>query len=110
MTYAILLLPVVMILFGVLMYKCPMKRNHIVGYRTSMTLKNDKIWKYANKLMGKIWLIIGLLLSLISASVIILFNNSRNITSITSVYTGIQIIIMIIPIIFVEIHLNIKFK
>ena len=110
MFYSILLLPIIMILCGILMYKCPIKRNRIVGYRTSITLKNDKTWKYANKLMGKIWLIIGLLLLLISTTIILLFSNSKNITSISSVYIGIQIIIMIIPIIFVEIHLYKKFK
>ena len=110
MIYSILLLPIVMILCGILMYKCAMTRNHMVGYRTLITLKNDKIWKYANKLMGKIWLIIGLLLLLISASIILLFNSSRNIILIFSVCIGIEIIIMIIPIIFVEIHLNRKFK
>lgn len=110
MIYSILLLPIIMMLCGILMYKCPMKRNHIIGYRTPITLKNDKIWKYANKLMGKIWLILGLGLLLVSCVIILLFSNVKNITLISSVCIGMQIIMMIISIISVEIYLNIKFK
>ena len=60
--------------------------------------------------MGKIWLILGLGLLLVSRVIILLFSNVKNITLISSVCIGMQIIMMIISIISVEIYLNIKFK
>ena len=44
MIYIIFLIPIMMIIIGYFMYKHPPKKiNHIVGYRTSKSMKNKKI-------------------------------------------------------------------
>lgn len=106
--YTILFLPIIMIICGFLMFKCPMKRNRIIGYRTLITLKNDQIWKYANQLMGKVWLIIGFIFLVISIT-LLLFNNIKSQTLLSLIMLS-QLVMMIIPIVFIEIHLHKKFK
>lgn len=35
------------------------KINHIIGYRTSLSMKNEDTWAFANDELGKIWIKIG---------------------------------------------------
>ncbi len=55
-----LLVPVCMVLVGWMMWKhCPKNINGIMGYRTSMSMKNMDTWKFAHKYCGKLWWKIG---------------------------------------------------
>jgi len=58
-----LLIPLIMVLFGLyFVKKAPKNINYIFGYRTDMSMKNKDTWSFAHKYCGKLWLIIGILL------------------------------------------------
>ena len=58
-----LLIPSVMILFGMMFVrKAPKEINFIFGYRTERAMKNRDTWEFAHKFCGRLWLICGALL------------------------------------------------
>ena len=58
-----LLIPLIMVLFGLyFVKKAPKNINYIFGYRTDMSMKNKDTWSFAHKYFGKVWLITGLIL------------------------------------------------
>lgn len=57
-----ILIPLLMMLFGwLLKHKTP-RKNAIYGYRTSMSMKNNDTWVFANRYCGKLWIKCGLIL------------------------------------------------
>ena len=94
-----------MIITGYLMYKYPPKKiNHIVGYRTSKSMKNKKNWKEANKMCGLLWIKLGT--TNIFISILLYIFKLLNIINITeqllSLIIIIQVIIILISIPIVE--------
>ncbi len=58
-----LLTPAMMLLIGLWFRKHPPEDiNCFIGYRTSMSMKNQDTWDFAHKCCGKIWLWTGLVL------------------------------------------------
>ena len=58
-----LLVPLLMIIFGRIMYKhAPKSINGVYGYRTSMSMKNEDTWKFAHDYCGRLWYKIGLIM------------------------------------------------
>lgn len=54
------IIPVMMIIFGRVMWKRPPKKiNGIYGYRTSMSMKNMDTWTFAHEFSGKLWWKLG---------------------------------------------------
>lgn len=67
-----ILIPLLMMVFGWLLeYKTPIK-NAIYGYRTSMSMKNNDTWKFANRYCGKLWIKCGFILLFISIILMLL--------------------------------------
>ena len=57
------IIPLTMIIIGVIFYnRAPKNINFIFGYRTDLSMKNEKTWKFAHHLLGKIWMITGSIL------------------------------------------------
>ncbi len=55
-----LLLPVVMVVTGLLMWKKrPKDINPVMGYRTRMSMLNRQTWDFAHHHAGKNWVICG---------------------------------------------------
>ena len=55
-----LLIPLVMIVGGMMMWKrTPKKINGIYGYRTSRSMKNLDTWTFAHRYIGRLWCILG---------------------------------------------------
>ena len=55
-----LLIPLVMIVGGMLMWKrTPKKINGIYGYRTSRSMKNLDTWTFAHRYIGRLWCVLG---------------------------------------------------
>ena len=51
-----LLIPTVMLVFGIRFGKNPPKKiNSFFGYRTSRSMKNQQTWFYAHRYLGKLW-------------------------------------------------------
>lgn len=105
MIYTVFLIPVLIMIVGFIMYKNPPKKiNWFVGYRTKNSMNNENAWIEANKYCGKLWMIVGLILFIISIIILILdiykiINFSE---IILTVITLVQVVIMILPIFVVE--------
>lgn len=69
------LIPVLCFIFGILLYKHePKKINGCYGYRTGRSMKNEDTWKFANNLLGRLWLGGGAVLIVISAAAVLIVN------------------------------------
>jgi uncharacterized membrane protein len=56
-----------MIGFGFLLgKKIPKEINSIIGYRTTMSMKNRDTWEFAHKYSGKVWIRSGIITTIIS--------------------------------------------
>lgn len=68
-----LLIPVMMIVFGLIFIKSPPKEiNWTYGYRTSMSMKNQETWDFAHQYVGNIWFKWGIGVAVISVVVMLL--------------------------------------
>lgn len=78
MTLISLLIPFSMIFFGRYFKEGrPRKINNVVGYRTTMSMKNEDTWLFAHKYCGKLWIKIGTVMFFISLLLMLCFINSR---------------------------------
>jgi uncharacterized membrane protein len=92
-----ILIPLLMMVFGWLLeYKTPIK-NAIYGYRTSMSMKNNDTWKFANRYCGKLWIRCGLILLPISITPMLLVIKEGNNT--VGIMATIICLIQLIPLI-----------
>lgn len=68
-----LLIPAVMVLFGILMKKSPPKEiNAVMGYRTQRSMKTKQTWAFAHKYAGKLWICLGVPMLVASALLMLL--------------------------------------
>lgn len=68
MIYVIFIIPFMILLIGYLMYKYPPKKiNFFVGYRTFSSMKNKEMWDFAHKYCGKVWMLLGLMMVILSS-------------------------------------------
>lgn len=68
-----LLIPVMMIVFGLIFTKNPPQEiNWAYGYRTSMSMKNQDTWDFAHNFVGKIWFQWGIGVLVISLVIMLL--------------------------------------
>ena len=57
------LIPGIMLIFGFFFRYHPAKHiNELYGYRTSMSMKNQKTWKFAHQYCGRIWMRCGIVM------------------------------------------------
>ena len=106
------LIPISLILFGYLMWKkTPQEINYAYGYRTKKSMKNIDTWNYANKLCGKIMFVMGLIITIPTTIVGVLYFGCEGKTLTITFFTtvGIQLILWLSMIPFVEYSLNKKF-
>mgnify|MGYP003304801372 CR=1 FL=1 len=107
-----LIIPIVMIIAGWFMYKkTPKNVNHVIGYRTPMSMKNQDTWDFANAYCGKLWIKVGTVLSVVSfASHLPFYNFGEDALSIVIIVVEfIQIIVLVGTIAPVESQLKKKF-
>ena len=107
-----LLVPLMMIGIGRIFMKRPPKEiNYLLGYRTSMSMKNNDTWKFANTYFGRLWYIWGLVLLPLAAAVMIaVIGKPRDTVAVTGlVLCFVQMALMIAVIIPTEMALRKKF-
>lgn len=113
MLIMLLLIPAVMVGFGAyFMKRAPKKINYVFGYRTARSMKNEDTWKFAHKLIGKIWLVCGTLLLVGGVVFFFVFTSGKdeNAASIASlVILGVQLLVLMCSIIPTEIALKKNF-
>lgn len=68
MIHTSFIIPVLILLLGFWMYKYPPKKiNLFVGYRTNKSMKNKEMWDFAHKYCGKLWVILGLIMIVLTS-------------------------------------------
>lgn len=100
-----LLVPVVMIIGGLIMWKYPPRNiNDFIGYRTSRSMKNMDTWIFAHNYCGKLWWKIGGITLIPSVIIFIPFyTDSDDIIGVVSlVLLTVQIIILMCSIYLTE--------
>lgn len=91
---AVFLFPILKIIFGILLYKKTPDINYLYGYRTKRSMGSDEAWDYANKITGKIWLILGILETIVFLPLVLIFKSET-----------MYLILVFIPLVFVVIFL-----
>ena len=105
----VLTIPLLLIIIGLLFTKRNLpKLNILIGYRTSLSMKNEDTWDVANRTLGKIWRIVGLIMLPVSAISTIPFLETPEDTIGTAItiITLVQTVIIVLTIIPVEIKLR----
>lgn len=65
-----MLIPLTMFVVGrIFLKKAPKEINTLIGYRTTMSMKNKDTWEFAHKYCGKLWYVCGIILLPVSAAV-----------------------------------------
>ena len=108
-----MLIPVLMIGFGILMLKRPPKDiNSLFGYRTTMSMKNMDTWRFAHDYAGKLWWKIGLITTIPTIAAHIPFYNANEdrIGFLGIIVMTVQCVILVASIFPVENALNKAFN
>ena len=93
-----LLIPIFMFGFGKRFQSRPPREiNSAVGYRTSMSMKNEDTWQFAHHYMGRIWKISGIVTGAITL-VVFLFLYGKGEDTVGTV-GGVLCFIQMIPLI-----------
>jgi len=107
-----LMIPIIMIGFGMYFSKnAPQKINYAFGYRTTRSMKSQETWQFAHKCVGKLWKIIGFIMTPIIV-IVMLFSYGKGIDYVGNfvlVIMGIQVIVLIASIFPVEAALKRNF-
>ncbi len=104
-----LLIPAIMIVFGsICLKRAPKEINDVIGYRTTMSMKNRDTWEFAHHYCGKVWRFVGwvILIPSILATVFVFGKDTSSVGSLSLIVIVIQTIILIISIAPTEIALR----
>ena len=108
-----LLIPVLQILTGWIMKNfSSSKPNFWLGYRSRLSMKNQKNWQFANHYAGALYMRIGLITVFIPVVLLlILMHSSRNVIDVTgTIIMILQVLLLILPIFSVEKQLKTSFQ
>lgn len=104
-----LLIPLIMVLFGLyFVKKAPKNINYIFGYRTDMSMKNKDTWSFAHKYCGRLWLISGtpLLVLTLVAALLVIRKSEETVGNVSLIICMLQLVCLIVPIIPTEMALR----
>ena len=110
-----LLIPLTMIIFGYIYNKKPPQKPKskfaYSGYRTSMSMKNEETWEYANRFFGKLWFRFGIPVGVISIIPFIFFigKDKDTVGFAGMIICYVQLVAMLLPVIPTEISLRRRF-
>lgn len=93
-----LLIPLTMIGFGkYFSERAPKEINDGFGYRTSMSMKNKDTWEFAHHYCGKLWLVIGYMILVISfMTMFFVIGKGKNVIGILGgILCGVQLVFLI---------------
>lgn len=102
--FSAMIIPGVMLLFGWAFYKsAPDEINQWCGYRTRMSMKNERTWRFAQHYFSKIWLIGGGPMAGVSAAVFIPFwvggTGVSMLSNVMLILMGVQVAVLFLSII-----------
>ena len=94
-----LIVPVIVLLVGLLFLKVKIKDvNSVLGYRTSMSMKNQDTWDFANSYFPKVWIILSIGMIIVTLLLWLILNKQsesvveRAATAITLVQTALMVL------------------
>ena len=100
-----ILIPFLMIILGLWMYKYPPKEiNGVIGYRTTMSRKNMDTWNFAQNYCGRLWIKIGIILMIPSVlcNFLVIHGTENQIGIVGGIAVSLQTIILCLSILPVE--------
>ncbi len=105
MLLVILIIPLLMVGFGLLLMKNPPKKiNSVYGYRTRRSVRSQDTWDFAHYYFGKLWLVCGLgsiPISLIPICLVL--GKSEQVISVAGlIVLGIQTLLLLVTILLTE--------
>lgn len=93
------MVPVIALIAGYLMYRhTPKSINALVGYRTSRSMINQDTWDFANKYCAKLWIKLGIITSVISFLIYILFDVNETVSIVIVLIQTFLLLFSIIPV------------
>lgn len=104
MLLMVILIPAIMTISGKVLSEGGTARNQVFGYRTSMSMKNDATWTFANEMLGHMWIRMGPVLLPVSV-IPMLFVVGKGIDAIgimASVIVIMQCIPLVLTIVIIE--------
>ena len=105
MTLFVLLIPSMMLLFGLIFKKnSPKEINSLFGYRTAMSMKNRDTWDFAHRHIGKLWVWVAIIIAPLSIlpMLLVLGKGDDTVGTVGTAIMLIQLIPLIVPIFFTE--------
>ena len=112
MLLVILIMPLMMVGFGLLLMKNPPKKiNSYYGYRTRRSVRSQETWDFAHYYFGKLWLVCGLVsLPLSLVPLCLVLGKSEQVISVAGlIVLGIQTLLLLVTILLTERALMKKF-
>ena len=105
MLLVILIIPLLMVGFGLLLMKNPPKKiNSVYGYRTRRSVRSQETWDFAHYYFGKLWLVCGLVSIPISlVPICLVLGKSEHVISVAGlIVLGIQTLLLLVTILLTE--------
>lgn len=112
MLFSDLLIPAVMLLFGLRFRKRPPEKIQAsFGYRTRRSMKSKTAWDYAHRYFGTVWLAVGAILLPVSVLVMlsVLGKPEQQISEAGLLLCGGQLLVLLLSLIPTELALKKKF-
>lgn len=95
----LLMVPIITIITGYLMYRhTPKSINGLVGYRTSRSMINQDTWNFANKYCASLWIKLGIITTVISFLIYILFDVNEIVSIVIVLIQTFLLLLSIIPV------------
>lgn len=95
----LLMVPIITIITGYLMYRhTPKSINGLVGYRTSRSMINQDTWNFANKYCASLWIKLGIITTVISFLIYILFDVNEIVSIVIALIQTFLLLLSIIPV------------
>lgn len=107
-----LLIPLCMVGIGAQFLKHPPQEiSGIYGYRTLRSMASQEAWNYAHAYFGKLWFIIGIIMLILCVPVMLLClgKDSDTVGLWGGILSGVECIVMLLPIIPTEKALKRRF-
>ena len=113
MLCADLMIPVIMIVFGVIFLRHPPREiNGVYGYRTERSMSSKEAWNFAHAYFGKLWFCTGCVMAVLSVPAMLpcLGKGEGAVGIWGGVVCTAECVIMILPIIPTERELKKRFR
>lgn len=95
----LLIVPFITLIAGYMMYRyTPKSINSLVGYRTRRSMINQDTWNFANKYCASLWIKLGIITTVISFLIYILFDVNEIVSIVIVLIQTFLLLLSIIPV------------